>query len=280
MELGRYVVLEQIGAGGMGRVFRAHDPKLRREVALKLLAPALSHDDSFRERFDRESRRAAEIDHPNIIPIYDAGEADGQLYIAMRYVNGSDLKTLIETDGPLGVGRTLFIQRDAIGVTDMIVWTARKPFLDKNRAAMVDFMEDVLRITRWFLDPRNHKEVTRIAGRITRQPPERYDWLFTERDTYHDAGMLPDLPALQNAGAAVGATRHARPRTPHRWPREAGRHRQHLLRSGEPRPHGAHARGEGPARGAGDSPDDDQRSGHRRCPGGRLLEREHRWRVR
>ena len=95
------------------------------------------------------------------------------------------------------IGRTLFIQRDAIGVTDMIVWTARKPFLDRNRAAMVDFMEDMLRITRWFLDPRNHKEVTRIAGRITRQPPERYDWLFTERDTYHDAGMLPDLPALQ-----------------------------------------------------------------------------------
>src|SRR5437660_11743655 len=56
------------------------------------------------------------------------------------------------------IGRTLFIQRDAIGVTDMIVWTARKPFLDKNRAAMVDFMEDTLRITRWFLDPNNHKE--------------------------------------------------------------------------------------------------------------------------
>jgi sulfonate transport system substrate-binding protein len=95
------------------------------------------------------------------------------------------------------IGRTLFIQRDAIGVTDMIVWTARKPFLDKNRAAMVDFMEDTLRITRWFLDPNNHKEAMEIAGRVTKQPPERYDWLFTKRDAYHDPNMLPDLAALQ-----------------------------------------------------------------------------------
>jgi sulfonate transport system substrate-binding protein len=95
------------------------------------------------------------------------------------------------------IGRTLFIQRDAIGVTDMIVWTARKPFLDKNRAAMVDFMEDTLRITRWFLDPKNHQEAMEIAGRVTKQPPERYDWLFTKRDAYHDPNMLPDLAALQ-----------------------------------------------------------------------------------
>src|SRR5262250_2880659 len=95
------------------------------------------------------------------------------------------------------IGRTLFIQRDAIGVTDMIVWTARKPFLDKNRAAMVDFMEDTLRITRWFIDPANQKEVMAIAGRVTKQPPERFDWLFTKRDAYHDPNMLPDLVALQ-----------------------------------------------------------------------------------
>jgi sulfonate transport system substrate-binding protein len=95
------------------------------------------------------------------------------------------------------IARTLFVLRDAIGVTDMIVWTARKPFIDKNRAAMVDFMEDTLRITRWFLDPSNHAEVMAIAGRLTRQPPERYDWLFTKRDAFHDPDMLPDLAALQ-----------------------------------------------------------------------------------
>jgi sulfonate transport system substrate-binding protein len=95
------------------------------------------------------------------------------------------------------IGRTLFVQRDAIGVTDMIVWTARKPFIDKNRPAMVDFMEDTLRITRWYLDPNNQKEVMEIAGRVTKQPPERFDWLFTKRDAYHDPSMLPDLTALQ-----------------------------------------------------------------------------------
>jgi NitT/TauT family transport system substrate-binding protein len=95
------------------------------------------------------------------------------------------------------IGRTLFVQREAIGVTDMIVWTARKPFIDKNRAAMVDFMEDTLRITRWFLDPKNQKEVMEIAGRVTKQPPERFDWLFTKRDAYHDPSMLPDLASLQ-----------------------------------------------------------------------------------
>jgi len=95
------------------------------------------------------------------------------------------------------IARTLFVQRDAIGVTDMIVWAARKPFIDKNRAAMVDFMEDSLRITRWFLDPKNHAEAMAIAGRLTKQPPERYDWLFTKRDAFHDPSMLPDLAALQ-----------------------------------------------------------------------------------
>jgi hypothetical protein len=117
-EIAGYRLEALLGRGGMSVVYVAEHLRLGRKVALKLLAPALSHDDSFRERFDRESRRAAEIDHPNIIPIYDAGEADGQLYIAMRYVNGSDLKTLIETDGPLGVGRTLFILEQAAAGLD------------------------------------------------------------------------------------------------------------------------------------------------------------------
>ena len=85
------------------------------------------------------------------------------------------------------IGRTLFVQRARIGVTDMIVWAARKPFLDKNRAAMVDFMEDTLLMTRWYRDPANYKEVMAIAGRVTKQPPERFDWPFTKRDTYHES---------------------------------------------------------------------------------------------
>ena len=96
------------------------------------------------------------------------------------------------------IAQPLFLQRDAIGVAQMIVWTARKPFIDKNRAAMVDFMEDTLRIVRWYLDPANHKEVDGDRGR--RSPssrPAQFDWLFTKQDTYHDPDMLPNLDALQ-----------------------------------------------------------------------------------
>jgi len=95
------------------------------------------------------------------------------------------------------IGRVLFEQKAGIGTTQMIIWTARKSFIDKNRAAMVDFMEDTLRITRWFIDPKNHKEALEVAGRVTKQPPERFDWLFTKRDAYHDPDMMPDLAALQ-----------------------------------------------------------------------------------
>jgi sulfonate transport system substrate-binding protein len=95
------------------------------------------------------------------------------------------------------IATPLFRQSDAIGVTQMIVWTARKSFTDKNRAAMVDFMEDTLRIVRWFLDPANQKETAEIAARVTKQPAERFGWLFTKSDYYRDPNMIPDLDALQ-----------------------------------------------------------------------------------
>jgi NitT/TauT family transport system substrate-binding protein len=95
------------------------------------------------------------------------------------------------------IGRPLFYNRDVVGVAQLLMWTARQSFIEKNRAAMVDFMEDTLRITRWFLDPANHGEVMAIAGRITKQPPDRFDWVFTKQDYYHDPNMLPNLEALQ-----------------------------------------------------------------------------------
>jgi len=95
------------------------------------------------------------------------------------------------------IARPLFYNRDVVGVTQLLVWTARQSFLDKNRPAMVDFMEDTLRITRWYLDPANHSEVMAIAGRVTKQPPERFDWPFTTKDYYHASNMVPNLDALQ-----------------------------------------------------------------------------------
>src|SRR5262245_34304518 len=97
-----------IGRGGMGVVYRAYDLRLKRNVALKLIAPELSQDESFRRRFLAESELAASLDHPNVIPIYNAGEHEGQLYLAMRYVEGSDLKALLG-DGPLDVARAIAI---------------------------------------------------------------------------------------------------------------------------------------------------------------------------
>lgn len=94
-------------------------------------------------------------------------------------------------------GKILFHQSDALGVTQMIVLAARKSFIDKNRAAMVDYMEDMLRIVHWYLDPKNHDEAAKIASKITKAPPERFGWLFTKADAYRDPDMMPNLDALQ-----------------------------------------------------------------------------------
>jgi pSer/pThr/pTyr-binding forkhead associated (FHA) protein/predicted Ser/Thr protein kinase len=92
-------VQEVIGHGDMGVVYRAEELALQRRVALKLILPEHSRDDRFRERFRRESRIAAAIDHPNVIPIFDAGDENGVLFITMRLVNGTDLRALIAAEG-------------------------------------------------------------------------------------------------------------------------------------------------------------------------------------
>jgi len=109
-EVAGYRIVEQAGSGGMGVVYRAEETGLGgRPVALKLLPPALAGDPEFRARFLREMRVAAAIDHPNIVPIYRAGEDRGLLYLAMRYVHASDLRRVLEAEGRLDPGRTLAI---------------------------------------------------------------------------------------------------------------------------------------------------------------------------
>jgi len=104
-----YLLEKQVGAGAMAVVFRARDERLGRLVALKVLAPALAADVEFRQRFLRESRAAAAVDDPHIIPVYEAGEAGGVLFLAMRYVPGSDLRTLLRQEGSLSAGRAAAI---------------------------------------------------------------------------------------------------------------------------------------------------------------------------
>ncbi len=98
-----------VGRGGMGVVYRARDQRLDREVALKLLARQAPGAEDFRQRFLAESKAAAAIDHPNILPVYDAGEIDGQLYISARFVHGPDLRALLRDEGPMDPGRAAAI---------------------------------------------------------------------------------------------------------------------------------------------------------------------------
>lgn len=94
--------------------------------------------------------------------------------------------------------RTLFTQKDAVGRTQMIVWTARTGFLAKNRAAVADFMEDALRARRFYLNPANHAAAVDIVAKATKLPPERFqNWLFTKKDYYRNPDAFPDLKALQ-----------------------------------------------------------------------------------
>jgi serine/threonine protein kinase len=94
-EFAGYRVVSRIGRGGMGVVYRAIDLALERQVALKVLAEELAEDPAFRARFERESKLAASLDHPNVIPIHSAGEYEGVLYIAMRLVEGADLRSIL-----------------------------------------------------------------------------------------------------------------------------------------------------------------------------------------
>jgi serine/threonine protein kinase len=107
-EVGGYRIVEAIGKGGTSVVYRAEHVRLGRTAALKLLTPQLGESD-FRDRFLRESKLAASLDHPNIVPVYDAGEADDVLYIAMACVDGSDLKALLVEEGRLPLRRALRI---------------------------------------------------------------------------------------------------------------------------------------------------------------------------
>ena len=104
-----YRLERQIGAGGMAVVYLARDERLGRPVALKVMAQAMAADETFRLRFIRESRAAAAVDDPHIIPVYEAGEADGVLFIAIRFVSGGDVGSLLRREGPLPAARVAAI---------------------------------------------------------------------------------------------------------------------------------------------------------------------------
>jgi streptogramin lyase len=104
-----YRIEELIGRGGMGVVYRAFDLRLKRPIALKLVAPSLACDERFRARFARESELVMSLEHPNVVPIYDAGDVDGRVYLAMRLVDGTDLGSLLRAEGMLEPARAVAI---------------------------------------------------------------------------------------------------------------------------------------------------------------------------
>ena len=113
-----YRIESVVGRGGMGVVYRATDLRLERPVALKLVAPELAEDEVFRRRFLREPKLAAALDHPHVVPIYEAGEHEGRLYLAMRFVDGSDMRTLLRQEGGLPLERALAILAQVASALD------------------------------------------------------------------------------------------------------------------------------------------------------------------
>jgi serine/threonine protein kinase len=136
-----------IGRGGMGVVYRAEHLHLRRSAALKLLLPEFAHEAGFRERFLRESQVAAAIQHPNIVTVYDAGEADGLLYIAMQHIDGTDLAALLRREGALQPEQALSILGQVADALDAahaldVVHRDVKPgnvLIDSKRCYLTDF---------------------------------------------------------------------------------------------------------------------------------------------
>jgi hypothetical protein len=116
--LGGFRIVRPLGRGGMGIVYLAEDPVLRRPVALKVLAPAIATDPGFRERFEREASLAASLDHPNIVPVLTSGEDAGRLYLAMQYVDGPDLAQHLAAGGPLAADEAVAVIEQVAAALD------------------------------------------------------------------------------------------------------------------------------------------------------------------
>ena len=190
-----HVIRGVAGRGGMGIVYRALHVPLKREVALKVLAAGISTDEEFRTRFRHEFEAAASIQHPNVIPIYHAGEQDGLLYVTMRYVDGTDLARLIAVETRLDPIRAAVIIGQVAAALDAA-----------HRAGLV------------------HRDVK--PANVLIEAPGR------ERARAADRLRADEVPALRHAGHAGGhARRHLRLHRARAAQRAAGRRPHRRLRA-------------------------------------------------
>src|SRR4051794_2025112 len=173
-----YVIREIAGRGGMGVVYRAADVRLKREVALKVIASKVSGDPEFRARFEREIEAAAAIHHPNVIPVYHAGEEQGQLFVTMRYVDGTDLGRLLTVEGrlePVRAARLIAQVADALDAAHAhgVVHRDVKPgnvLLDGDRALLTDFG-----LTKLLRSNTKFTEAGTVLGTMDYIPPEQLE---------------------------------------------------------------------------------------------------------
>ncbi|HEX6714066.1 MAG TPA: serine/threonine-protein kinase [Thermoleophilaceae bacterium] len=177
-EIAGYRIGPQLGRGGMGVVYKAHHVRLDRAAAVKVLTPALAHNEEFRERFIRESQMAATLQHPNVITVYDAGDDQGLLYLAMQFVAGTDLRRLLELEGPLEPARALNVLAQVAGALDAahahgLVHRDVKPanvLVDIDRAYLGDFG-----LTKRFDATSGMTGVGQIVGTVDYLAPEQID---------------------------------------------------------------------------------------------------------
>ena len=127
--IGRYQIIEKVGQGGMGVVYRAHDTLLEREVALKIISASIEGNPELRERFFREARAAGQLSHRNIITIHDLGEHEGQPYLAMEFLNGEDLQRRLSRPEPMSLARKLEIAAD---ICDGLAYAHRRGLIHRD----------------------------------------------------------------------------------------------------------------------------------------------------
>lgn len=146
-KIGRYQIKQELGRGGMATVYLAHDPRFKRDVAIKVLPRQFTHDPTFRARFEREAQTIAHLEHPAIVPVYDFGEEDGQPYLVMRYLTGGSLADRLK-DGPLPLLQSADVLQRIASALDRahkqgVIHRDLKPgnilFDDENKAYLADF---------------------------------------------------------------------------------------------------------------------------------------------
>jgi hypothetical protein len=164
---GRYRLVELLGRGGMGEVWRAHDSETDRVVAIKLLPAFLSGDEEFKHRFRREAHAAARLNDPHVIPIHHYGEIDGQLYVDMRLIEGRDLQTFSELVPSARCSSPLNVDRETLAVA----WNLGHLPRDRTKGLSVGTGFTVLFVTAGVKPEQNRRArgvpgTTRVAGSL------------------------------------------------------------------------------------------------------------------